>query len=418
MTNPIGTTLGDVQSLPKSESSTGLYDCPLSVDWNSSEDFRRGSPFMAYGDGESIKPVENFVETIKGDYVVYIREFENDSNTPTTVLASGINIFDPVIVRMDPVEDFGFCDFSSVRYRPSILHGTCACAIHDVVNHRDVMPYPRLHQAASLLSAPQPDLDANLVRYQRKTLQDLWQAPLEFPVRIENVVKHGINDNVSGTSPLRVGRDSIDSANSALTKALGLIANLSPDLGVGLGSYGRQTGDVLSRNFGYSPGSPPGTDFKGHARRRVYVQSELERAFRDGSEEVFEYGMESKFSRNLNCIIKSYSNDAVVELEMMLAYAYISLDVMEECLLQLGAIEHKPTSEGRLSLLIDHLRSNYIGVRDCAALGIASMDEPSAIQPLQHAVRVEKSDRLQEDLQLVLDQLIATRNAQVTESHS
>ena len=149
----------------------------------------------------------------------------------------------------------------------------------------------------------------------------------------------------------------------------------------------------------------------------MHIRSALDRAFRHGSEEVFEYGMESSFSRTLDSLIRSYSNDAVVEVKRILTHTDISLDVRKSASTA-WAIEHNPTSQSRLSLLIDHLWSEQVGVRDCAALGMASMDDPSAIYLIQHAVRVEKSDRLREDLQLVLDQLIATRNAQLLQSHS
>ena len=207
-------------------------------------------------------------------------------------------------------------------------------------------------------------------------------------------------------------------ANPALARAVGLLANISSDLGVGHVSYQQQASDLFSFISRYSPGSVADTDFREHRLRRMHTRSALDKAFRDGSEEVFEYGMESSFSRTLESLIKSYSNDAVVEVKRILTHTDISLDVKEECLRQLGAIKHSPTSQSRLSLLIDHLWSEQVGVRDCAALGMASMDDPSAIHHIQHAVRIEKSDRLREDLQLVLDQLIATRNAQFPQIHN
>jgi hypothetical protein len=327
MTTSVGTAPNDIQRLPQTESSTGIVEASLPIGWNPSKEFTTGSVFAVHGDGNSIKSVEDFLEVIKGDYVVYIHGYGNSSNSPATL--------------------------------------------------------------------PEAETDA-----------------------FEPVTRHQLDDKVNGTSPSPVGGYSVDRAKSALAKAVGLLANISSDLGAGHVRYQQQAGDFFSLISRYSPGGVPDTDFREHVLRRMHIRSALDRAFRDGSEEVFEYGMESSFSRTLDSLIRSYSNDAVVEVKRILTHTDISLDVKEECLLQLGAIEHNPTSQSRLSLLIDHLWSEQVGVRDCAALGMASMDDPSAIHLIQHAVRVEKSDRLREDLQLVLYQLIATRNAQLLQSHS
>ena len=165
---------------------------------------------------------------------------------------------------------------------------------------------------------------------------------------------------------------------------------------------------------GYSPGHEPKTNLNTSFLKRVGIRSILERAFREAAEEVFEYGMESRLSRTLGFLVQRYSNDAVAELDRALLQEDAVLEVREEALLQLGSIEHKPTQRSRLYLLIKHLKSNLVSVRDSAALGIAAMDDPLAIPPLRHAVQVEPSGRLRKDLQLVLDQLMATKGCQIT----
>ena len=399
MTTPVGTAPSDIQALPQTESSTSVDDIYWPIDWNHSEDIARRSVFIAHGNGASIKFVEDSLETIKGDYVVYIHGHENSSNSPIRLPEVDTDAFESAEIRLGHIADFGVFN---ARPDPWAIQGD--------ISNKTLSTNPASRRAVGLWATPSPHPGVSHIGYQRQSLHDLWHAPLEIPVRIENVVKHGIDYKVSGTSLSPGGRYSVDRANSALTKGAGFLANLPPDLGADHVSYQRPTGDVLSLINRYSPGSAPDTDFTGHVLRRINIRSALVRVFRDGSEEVFEYGMESRFSRTLDSIVRSYSNDAMVEMESILAQADISLDVREECLLQLGAIEHNPTSQSRLSLLIDHLWSEQVGVRDSAALGIASMDDPSAIHPLQHAVQVEKSDRLREDLQLVLDQLMATQN--------
>ena len=150
------------------------------------------------------------------------------------------------------------------------------------------------------------------------------------------------------------------------------------------------------------------TDISGHVLNRKDIRMSLERVLRDGFLEVFEYGMESDFSRGLEYLIRRHSNDAVAELDRLLEQGQGDQEVREEALLQLGSIEHKPTHHSRLSLLIKYLGSDLVSVRDSAALGIAAIDDPVAIGSLHYAVQVEKSERLRRDLQLVLDQLAAT----------
>ena len=418
MTTSVGTAPNDIQRLPQTESSTDIVEASLPIGWNPSKEFTTGSVFAVHGDGNSIKSVEDFLEVINGDYVVYIHGYENSSNSPATLPEAETDAFEPVGIWLDHSTDFGVFNVRPDRYGLSLLGSKKPWATHGDVTHRTVLANPALRWGVGLLDTPAPDLDVGHAGYQRQRLSDFWHAHQETPARIENVTRHQLDDKVNGTSPSPVGGYSVDRAKSALAKAVGLLANISSDLGVGHVRYQRQAGDFFSLISRYSPGGVTDTDFREHVLRRMHIRSALDRAFRDGSEEVFEYGMESSFSRTLDSLIRSYSNDAVVEVKRILTHTDISLDVKEECLLQLGAIEHNPTSQSRLSLLIDHLWSEQVGVRDCAALGMASMDDPSAIHLIQHAVRVEKSDRLREDLQLVLDQLIATRNAQLLQSHS
>ena len=170
--------------------------------------------------------------------------------------------------------------------------------------------------------------------------------------------------------------------------------------------------DGITGGYGWAFGSDTG--LKGHILGRKEIRSAMERAFRDGSQEVFEYGMESVFSRTLDALIRRHSNDAVAELGRILVQEQADLEVKEEALLRLGSIEHNPTHQSRLWLLTKHLQSDLVSVRDAAALGIAAMDDPSAIPYLRYAVQVEKSDRLRRDLQLVLDQLVDTRGCQTS----
>ena len=152
------------------------------------------------------------------------------------------------------------------------------------------------------------------------------------------------------------------------------------------------------------------TDFVWQVNKRRQISLDIENALRVGSDEVFEYGMDSELSFALDSLIKRYSNEAVAELDRILDQDRTRLEVLEETLLQIGSIEHNPTHQSRLMLITKHLlKSPAVSVRDYAALGIAEMDDPEAIPFLRIAIGYENSERLRRDLELVLDQLVATQ---------
>ena len=265
MTTSVGTAPSDIQGLPQTESSTDIDDASLPRDWSPPKEFTRYPVFAVRGD--SIESVEG-PEVIKDDYVVYIRGYENSSNSPATIPEAEADAFEPIGIWLNRAAPFGVFNVRPGRNGPSLL-----------------------------------------------VIKKPW-AP-------------------RGTSPSPVGGYSVGRAKSVLVKTAGLLANRSPDPGAGHVSYQRQTGDFFPLSTRYSSGGVPDTDLGEHVLRRMHIRSALERAFRDGSEEVFEYGTESSFSRTLDSLIRSNSNDAVVEVERILAHADTSLDVKEECLLQL-----------------------------------------------------------------------------------
>ena len=153
------------------------------------------------------------------------------------------------------------------------------------------------------------------------------------------------------------------------------------------------------------------TDFVWQVNKRRQIRLDIENALRAGSDEVFEYGMDSELSLALDTLIKRYSNEAVAELDRILDQDRTRLEVLEETLLQIGSIEHNPTHQSRLMLITKHLlKSPAVSVRDYAALGVAEMDDPEAIPFLRLAIRFENSERLRRDLELVLNQLVATQS--------
>ena len=134
-----------------------------------------------------------------------------------------------------------------------------------------------------------------------------------------------------------------------------------------------------------------------------------ERAIRDGKHETFHYGMESEFSASLQSIVQKYGSEAVLELGHMLKKGEADPEVAQEALLQLGMIDDGTTHRIRLTVLEESLKADMVEVRDAAGLGIASMDDPSALPSLRHALQRETSIRLRHDLNLVVEQLEQTQ---------
>lgn len=135
----------------------------------------------------------------------------------------------------------------------------------------------------------------------------------------------------------------------------------------------------------------------------------LERAFREARDEFFEDGMESSFSSTLKPIIQKYGDNAVAEIDRILASGKADIEVEGEVLRQLGLVEHESSRQHRLGILLRYIRSDVIQFRDAASIGLSALDDPAAIPALREAVEDEGSPLLRQNLQLVLSQLEDTQ---------
>ena len=115
---------------------------------------------------------------------------------------------------------------------------------------------------------------------------------------------------------------------------------------------------------------------------------------------VFHDGMTSDFSRELHRIVQKYGVPSIVALEKVLRGA--SVGVAEEALMQIGYIEDKKTHNRRLALLERALESPDTRIRDAASVGIATMEDPAAIESLQRALDNEPYELLQKNIKDVL----------------
>jgi len=136
---------------------------------------------------------------------------------------------------------------------------------------------------------------------------------------------------------------------------------------------------------------------------------ELERWIRDlftaGEEEVFEDGMESEFSRSLTSVIKQYGNDVVAVISNLILKEEVSPEVASEALRWMGQMDDPKTHASRLDLLKQSLSCSSAWVRDGASIGLACLDDPSAIPCLKAAIEQEPYELLRRNMALAIEDL-------------
>ncbi|NOT54677.1 MAG: HEAT repeat domain-containing protein [Deltaproteobacteria bacterium] len=133
--------------------------------------------------------------------------------------------------------------------------------------------------------------------------------------------------------------------------------------------------------------------------------------FREVGSMTFKDGMESDFSRELIRLVRQYGKTAMEVITSLIVNDNVNAEVAAETLRWLGRVDHPTSHYDRLWLLERSLFSTSVLVRDGAALGLASLDDPHAIPYLRQAIDREKYASLREDLEQVHCQLEGTRSA-------
>ena len=128
----------------------------------------------------------------------------------------------------------------------------------------------------------------------------------------------------------------------------------------------------------------------------------------DAVDEVFMDGMNSVFSRQVTLLVTQHGDVAVSVLDHLLGTDEISAEVSGEILRTLGALTDNNSYFSRLRLLVKQLKSHDPRIRDAASLGLASLDEPMSLPNLLEAYKVEKSELVQRNIGLVIEQLEQT----------
>jgi len=133
--------------------------------------------------------------------------------------------------------------------------------------------------------------------------------------------------------------------------------------------------------------------------------------FRSGEEEELETAVEGGVSRSLEALLGTHGGQAVDAISEHIQWGSGDSLVAAYVLKWLGRVNDPITHDRRLAVLADCLRSRSPRLRDAAALGLDSLDDPRAISYLREAVRHEHVAELREDMGSVLKSLERTRRA-------
>lgn len=135
------------------------------------------------------------------------------------------------------------------------------------------------------------------------------------------------------------------------------------------------------------------------------IDQEITILFEAAKEQDFEDGMESEFSKKLASLVKKYGNAAMKVVADLVIHERVNAEVASEALRWLGRMDHPTSCHFRRWLLERSLGCSSAMVRDGAALGLASLDDPHAIPYLKQAILRENYTELREDMEQVLVQL-------------
>ncbi len=135
------------------------------------------------------------------------------------------------------------------------------------------------------------------------------------------------------------------------------------------------------------------------------LRRRIESLFAAASDEVFEEGMNSRFSERLASMIEQYEIPAVLVSSDLSILPETNSEVAYETMRLFGRIDHSATYEERMNALTRGLRHSLPRVRDGAALGLASLNDPQAAPALKKAIDQERCQELRDDMEQVLEQL-------------
>lgn len=160
-----------------------------------------------------------------------------------------------------------------------------------------------------------------------------------------------------------------------------------------------QMGNLLEAEFSTKEAGP--------APERSGWRGVLTRILAASENEIFFDGEESELSAIVEVLILHLGGKAVKAIADEMRSA--GPTVTEEILRILGSVDD-PISRGqRLEVILTCIQSPDARIRDAVSLGIAAIDDPSAIPAVEEALDREDTPIMRDSFALVLDQLRTTQ---------
>jgi hypothetical protein len=131
----------------------------------------------------------------------------------------------------------------------------------------------------------------------------------------------------------------------------------------------------------------------------------IEALFRAAAYEVFEYGMESEFTKSLESLLLKRGKVVVQSIARIILSGQAEPEIAAEALRWLGTIYHHNTHNMRFRLLAACLRDPSHWVRDGALLGLDAMNDKRAISYLLVAGEQESDPMLRRNIVRAVRQL-------------
>ncbi len=135
------------------------------------------------------------------------------------------------------------------------------------------------------------------------------------------------------------------------------------------------------------------------------VVDRLRVLFQQGTDDIFEDGVENEFSKQLLSLIRENCTETALTIASMIDNQAANLEALSEALRWIGHVDDSRSFRIRRWLLERALFSNSAKVRDGAVLGISYLNDSHAVTYLRDAIAKETISDLRKDMQQALREL-------------
>ena len=145
------------------------------------------------------------------------------------------------------------------------------------------------------------------------------------------------------------------------------------------------------------------------------LDGEVESIVALATEEFIEDGMDSDTETQLGEFVSRYSATGVRHLAAYLASDYVKSRTVSDIIRVLGRLEHKESHNDRFWIAARLLFLGAPLTRDASAVALEDLGDPRAIPKLEAAVGTESVPELRDGLQIALEEIKKSVDAQVSQ---